>query len=369
MYHLTGGFTGHEREVYKSLVFRHFHEGRIIKLNFLKNEPNLRNIFAAIGFDCLLDLDEQICPIFGLQFYKSVCIIRSLNETISIAFVIDNVETTLTLENFAQILKILGEGVCLYTSEWPISSIMRYSDPHLNIYPPHHEEPSLIRDALFHTRTEPKHHTIKGDKTILDPFQMINTELKEVFKKWELILSENLISLIGHKDHPNASLCYMLYCLSIGKSFNLVYYITHRMVSVTQSSDMTLPYAMLLTRLYKHVGQNHSIYHVNEFQLSGHVMIPLSNNKSLQYHRTKGKRPHLPTPTPSDFGSSESPPTNVNQGTSANQGVPNDPVDNYILDHITYLNHLPPIEGGESPEFKKTKGLFKCLFHYLCKRR
>ncbi|GJT08922.1 putative reverse transcriptase domain-containing protein, partial [Tanacetum coccineum] len=67
---------------------------------------------------------------------------------------------------------------------------------------------------------------------------------------------------------------------------------------------------------------------------------------------TKGKRPRLPTPTLSDSGSSESPLTNVNQGTSANQGVQNDPLNNYTLDPITYLNQLPPIEGGESPEFK-----------------
>ncbi|GJR72332.1 hypothetical protein Tco_0084697 [Tanacetum coccineum] len=297
MYHRTEGFTGHEMEVYKSLVFRHFHGGCVIKPDFLETEPNLRNTFEAIGFDCLLDLDEQNFPIFVLQFYKSVRIIRNLNGTISIAFVIDNVETTLTLENFARILKIPGEGVCLYTSEWPISSIIRYSDP------------------------LSKHLPSSSRRTVLDL-----------------------------------------------KSFNLAYYIAYQMVSVTQSSDMTLPYAMLLTRLYKHVRTNHPYALSNDFQLVDHVMIPISN-KRVFHLRTKGKRPHLPTPTPSDFSSSESPPTNVNQGTSANQGVPNDPVDNYTLDPITYLNQLPPIEGGESPEFKQTKGLFKCLFHYLCKRR
>ncbi|GKA77257.1 hypothetical protein Tco_0783718 [Tanacetum coccineum] len=368
MYHRTRGFTGHEREVYKFLVFCHFHEGRVIKPDFLEDESNLRNTFAAIRFDCLLDLDEQIYPIFVLQLYKSVHIIRNLNGTISITFFIDNVENTLTLKNFARILRILGEGVCVNTSEWPISSIIRYSDPYTNIYPHPHKESSLIRDALFLTRTKPKYRTIKGDKTILDPFQMINTKLKEVFKKWDIILSENAISLTGHKDHPNASLCYMLYCLTIEKPFNLAYYIAHQMVSVTQSSDMTLPYAMLLTRLYKHVRVNHPYALSNDFQLVDHVMIPLSNERVFRL-KTKGKRPRLPTLTPSYSSSSESPPTNVNQGTSANQEVPNDPVDNYTLDPIPYLNQLLPIEGGESLEFKQTKGLFKCLFHYLCKKK
>ncbi|GJR35207.1 hypothetical protein Tco_1210891 [Tanacetum coccineum] len=181
---------------------------------------------------------------------------------------------------------------------------------------------------------------------------MINIELKEVFKKWDIILSENAISFTGHKDHPNASLCYMLYCLTIGKPFNLAYYIAYRMVSVTQSSDMTILYAMLLTRLYKHVWANHPYALSNDFQLVDHVMIPLSNKRVFRL-KTNGKRPRLPTP--SDFGSSESPPTSVNQGTSANQEVPNDPVDNYTLDPIPYLNQLPPIKGGEYPEFKQTK--------------
>ncbi|GKF67751.1 hypothetical protein Tco_0197430, partial [Tanacetum coccineum] len=77
----------------------------------------------------------------------------------------------------------------------------------------------------------------------------------------------------------------------------------------------------------------------------------------------KGKRPRLPTLTLSNSGS-DSPPT-----PNTNQGVENDLVDNYTLDLIPYLNQLPPIKGGESPEFKQAKGLFKYLFHYLCKRK
>ncbi|GJY91849.1 hypothetical protein Tco_0507631 [Tanacetum coccineum] len=364
MYHRTGGFTGHEREIYKSLVNRLFHEGRVVLPDFLESEPNLRATFAAIGFDCLLDINEQICPLFVLQFYKSVWLIRNLNGTLCIGFVIDNVETVLTLENFARILRIPCVGVCLYSSEWSISSLQRSCDPHPNLYPPPHEDPSLVRDALFHPRTEPKTRTIKSDSVTLEPFQMINNELRENFKKWEIILSDNAISLTGHKDHPNVSLCYMLYCLANGKPFNLAYFIAHRMVSVTQSSQMTLPYAMLLTRLFKHVQSNHPYPLPGEFYLVDHVMIPLSSKRIYRF-KNKGKRPRLPTPTPSNsFGSSQSPP---NQGTSANPS--SDPIDNYTLDPIAYMNQLPPIEGGESPEFKQTKGLFKCLFHYLCKKK
>ncbi|GJR38319.1 hypothetical protein Tco_1214003 [Tanacetum coccineum] len=71
LYHPTGGFTGNERDIYKSLVYRLFHEGRVVLPDFLEDVPNLRPTFETIGFDFLLDIDEQICPVFILQFYKS----------------------------------------------------------------------------------------------------------------------------------------------------------------------------------------------------------------------------------------------------------------------------------------------------------
>ncbi|GJS21407.1 hypothetical protein Tco_0450039 [Tanacetum coccineum] len=184
MYHRIGGFTEHEREVYKSLISRLIHEGRTIDSTFLDDQPNLRPTFAAIGFDCLLDINKKSYPIFVLQFYKSVRLNR----------------------------------VCVYTPDWPISSLQYVGDPHPDIYPPSHKDSSLIRDALYYKRTQPKTQKMKGIDTILNPFQMIVSELKIEFKKWEVILSENAISLAENKDHPNACLCYMLYCLAIEKT-------------------------------------------------------------------------------------------------------------------------------------------------------
>ncbi|GJW80951.1 hypothetical protein Tco_0144926, partial [Tanacetum coccineum] len=302
MYHQTGGFNGHRREVYKSLVSRLFHKGHTIDSTFLNDQPNLRPTFAAIGFDCLLEINEKICPIFVLQFYKSVRLIRKLNGTIAISFVINNFEITLTLEEFARILKIPCQG-----------------------------DLSLIRDALFYERTQPKTRKMKGIDTILDPFQMIVSELKIEFKKWEVILSENAVSLTGNKDHPNACLCYMLYCLAIGKPFNLAYYIANCMVSVTKSADMTLPYRMLLTRLFEHVHVNHPYTFSNELYLVDRVIIPLFEKRVFRF-KDKGKRPRLPTTTPTDTESSESP------SPTPHQNVENDPVDNYTLDPIPYMN-------------------------------
>ncbi|GKA29011.1 hypothetical protein Tco_0715256 [Tanacetum coccineum] len=134
---------------------------------------------------------------------------------------------------------------------------------------------------------------------------MIVSELKIDLKKWEIILSENSISLTRNKDHPNACLCYMLYCLTIGKHFNLAYYIANRLVSVTKSADMTLPHRMLLTRIFEHVRVNHP-YSSYELYLVDYVMIPLSEKRVFQF-KDKGKSPRLPTLTPSNSESSDSP--------------------------------------------------------------
>ncbi|GKB95685.1 hypothetical protein Tco_0981822 [Tanacetum coccineum] len=157
---------------------------------------------------------------------------------------------------------------------------------------------------------------------------MVLSEMKLDFKKWETILSENVISLSGNKDHPNVCLIYMLYCLANQKPFNLAYYIANRMESVIKSELMVLPYGMLLTRLYRH-------------ERAKRIMID-------------GKRPHPQT----SLGSSSSPSPTQTQGEV-------DLVDNFTLDPVVYCDKLPPITGRASEEFKQTKGMFKYFGHFL----
>ncbi|GKA21129.1 hypothetical protein Tco_0701118 [Tanacetum coccineum] len=182
---------------------------------------------------------------------------------------------------------------------------------------------------------------------------MVLSEMKLDFKNCETILRENAISLLGNKDHLNAYLVYMLYCLANQKPFNLAYYIAKRMASVIKSDLMVLPYAMLLTRLYSHVHTTHPIAITDIHFLADHVMIPLTEGPT---HRimVDGKRPYTQTSS----GSSLSPSPTPNQ-------KENDLVDNYTLDPVVYMNQLPPIPGGESPEFKQTKGMFKFFGLFL----
>ncbi|GKA10040.1 hypothetical protein Tco_0689473 [Tanacetum coccineum] len=83
-----------------------------------------------------------------------------------------------------------GSGVCVFTSDWPISSLPNVIDSNPDIYPPPIEDPLLIRDTLFYQRPPGKTRKVKGVATTLDPFQMVLSELKNDFKKWETIFSE-----------------------------------------------------------------------------------------------------------------------------------------------------------------------------------
>ncbi|GJY92506.1 hypothetical protein Tco_0508288 [Tanacetum coccineum] len=120
---------------------------------------------------------------------------------------------------------------------------------------------------------------------------------------------------------------------------------------------MALPYGMLLTRLFEHVCISRPFAITENHYLVDHVMIPLSERRDFRI-MPKGKRPHPQTPTPTESSESPSP-------TPYQEKEENDPVDNYTLDPIPYIDQLPPIKGGESLKFKQTKGMFKCFGHFL----
>ena len=116
MYHRKDGLSLDDRKAFKLLERRLFHEGRVVDPSFLAN-TDIREVFGTIGFDCLLDINEQICPVFVLEFYKTMGIIRNDNGSISIEFTINGHEFTLSLEEFGRIIGVPYDGVCMYSNE------------------------------------------------------------------------------------------------------------------------------------------------------------------------------------------------------------------------------------------------------------
>nr|GEU62331.1 hypothetical protein [Tanacetum cinerariifolium] len=178
----------------------------------------------------------------------------------------------------------------MFSSEWSIASLPNCIDPN-PIYLPPIEDPQVVWDAIFYEKPPTKVLKVKGNEVVPDPYQMVLSDMKLDFKKWETILSENAISLSGNKNHPNACLVYMLYFLSNQKHFNLAYYIAKRMDNVIKSNLMVLPYGMLLTRLYRHVLTTQPITITNIHFLMDHVMVPLIEGRSHMF-MVDGKRPY-----------------------------------------------------------------------------
>nr|GEV79770.1 hypothetical protein [Tanacetum cinerariifolium] len=224
-YDKTPSLSEVKKAIYKNLEHRFICERRIVDPSYLNDQPNLRQIFSAIKFICLLYISEQSSP-----------------------------------------------------------------NPNPNYLPPI-EDLKVVRDAIFYERPPGKTHKVKSKHVVLNPYQMMISEVKLDFKKWETILSENAISLSRNKDHPNSCLTYLLYCLSNQKPFNLPYYISKRIDSVTQSDMMVLSCGMLLTRLYRHVHSTHPFAISDLHDLVDHVMILLTKGKTRRI-MIDGKRPY-----------------------------------------------------------------------------
>ncbi|GJW40924.1 retrovirus-related pol polyprotein from transposon TNT 1-94 [Tanacetum coccineum] len=75
------------RDIYRTLESRYVHEGRTIDPSFY-NDLSDDSVakFIAIGFDCLLSLDEQICLGFIFEFYKTLHLDRDPHNHLSIQF-------------------------------------------------------------------------------------------------------------------------------------------------------------------------------------------------------------------------------------------------------------------------------------------
>ncbi|GJW21546.1 hypothetical protein Tco_0032168 [Tanacetum coccineum] len=158
-YNQTPGLSDADQAIFKNLEQRFFHEGRVIISSYL-DDSNICQIFYAIKFDCLLDINEQICPLFVLEFYKSVWITRDVDQTISTAFIIRNYEIVLPLHQFSQIMHVACERACMYTTEWSIASLPKSIDPN-PVYLTPLDDPVIICDAIFNERPSPKRLTKK----------------------------------------------------------------------------------------------------------------------------------------------------------------------------------------------------------------
>ena len=69
-------------------------------------KKRIEEAFRYINFDCLVNIHEPICPRFILEFYCIVKIIRDENHSIYIQCRIGHRSFQVSLEKFAQALRL-----------------------------------------------------------------------------------------------------------------------------------------------------------------------------------------------------------------------------------------------------------------------
>ncbi|GKB60105.1 hypothetical protein Tco_0916291 [Tanacetum coccineum] len=173
-----------------------------------------------------------------------------------VEFVFQNQYFSLSLEDFAQILRIPCEGACVFSDRWSLDELV-YSAPSEGLYQTNLPSPDDIISYVRENREGQVTRIRHQEEIEVQDYQILTREIVSTLKPLEEIILENVFCLGGNRDHVPACLCYMLYCVANSERFNLAYFMTKRMEWVTKQARLILPYGMLLTRLLDFIiGEN-----------------------------------------------------------------------------------------------------------------
>ncbi|GJZ22335.1 hypothetical protein Tco_0559374 [Tanacetum coccineum] len=118
-----------------NLEERYIYEGRVVFDNFA-DLNYVRSLFHFVEFNCLLEINEQICPRFILEFYSQFQLNYFDKGQMFVEFVIQNQLFSYSFETFAQILDVPGKGACVFkasTTSRPLNPQPLQSLPSLDI--------------------------------------------------------------------------------------------------------------------------------------------------------------------------------------------------------------------------------------------
>ncbi|GJV70875.1 hypothetical protein Tco_1490870 [Tanacetum coccineum] len=276
------------KEKLRNLESRYIHEGRVV-FNDFADLNYVWSLFSFVEFECLLEINDQICPRFILEFYSQFQLNYSDEGQMFIEFAIQNQLFSYSLEDFAQILDIPCEGACVFTDRWSLDKLA-YGVPSEG---PYQTNPPSPDDIILFIRTDREGQVtcIRYEQEIdVQDHQIFTLEIVSTLKPLEEIIQENVFCLGGNRDHVPACLCYMLYCVVNSEKFNLAYYMVKRMEWVTKQSRLILPYGMLLTRLFKFIMNENPELFKESHVLYDRVMNPLTAQQERKTRKDRGTR-------------------------------------------------------------------------------
>ncbi|GKB08839.1 hypothetical protein Tco_0837151 [Tanacetum coccineum] len=209
-------------------------------------------MFSHIGFECLIEINEQIVPRFILEFYIQYRINYDSEGQIFVEFVIQNQLFSFSLEEFGQILGIPYKGKFSFSDKWSLDDLP-YSVPTGGPYQTNPPSPDDIKLLVQIERRGIITRIRHEQEIVVEDNQILTREITDVMKTWVDIIRENVFCLGRNRDHVPTCLCHMLFCIATSTQYNLAYFIAKRMEFVTKQARLILPYGMLLTRMFDHV--------------------------------------------------------------------------------------------------------------------
>ncbi|GKC46678.1 hypothetical protein Tco_1064400 [Tanacetum coccineum] len=307
------------REKLINLEERYIHEGRVVFDNF--TDPNyVRSLFHFVEFNCLLEINEQICPRFILEFYCQFQPSYSNEGQMFVEFMIQNQLFSLALEDFAQILRIPYEGACVFSDRWSLDELV-YGAPTEGPYQTNLPSPddiiSYVREDREGLVTRVRHQ----EEVKVQEYQILTREIVSTLKPLEEIIRENVFCLGGNRDHVPACLCYMIYCVANSKKFNLAYFMAKRIEWVTKQARLIIPYGMLLTRLFDFITSEYPELYNESYVLYDRVMNPLAAQLEQKPRRDRGTRRGRPSTSSSTFDQPSSSHLNDDNDDGNNEGT------------------------------------------------
>nr|GEX28399.1 pentatricopeptide repeat-containing protein [Tanacetum cinerariifolium] len=253
---------------------------------------HIRAKFGLIGFDCLLNINEQIFPHFVLEFYGQLTFDYKSKGHFVVKFVIQSKSFSLTLKEFGQILKIPFKGQVSHTDMW-LLDYLSISAPSKGCYKTTLPSPNVIKSLIQVPRQGQVTRTKNKKPVVVDKNKILTREIQLHMKPWVDIIRENVICLGGHQDHVSACLCHMLYYIETSTPYNLAFFILKRIEKTRNKLKEPLPYGMVLTRLFKHVVSvfpELAIDHYISYDRVMHLFAPHYERKTRSGHGKK--RPH-----------------------------------------------------------------------------
>ncbi|GJZ42674.1 hypothetical protein Tco_0589929 [Tanacetum coccineum] len=121
------------------------------------------------------------------------------------------------------------------------------------------------------------------------PNQIETNKLLDHLKPCELVIRENAYVAIGNRDHVQASIALMLYCLEVDRPFSLAYFVIRRMDYFRERVHKVLPYGMILTRFFKNLWATMEDHPFDD----RYTLVPrlMSSLKAKQPRRPPPKKP------------------------------------------------------------------------------